>query len=270
MALSIDGKYTMAGGRTFQKASKEVFLEARNVSVSFPVPPHLELSKEDAEVGGQIKMIEGRKRLLAVDDISIRLEAGDCLGIIGHNGSGKTTLLKILAGILYPSNGEVLYNGTLGNALNTNIGFRQEATGRQNIRLKSILAGKKSGEVPEIIDDVEEFAELGPFLDMPMHTYSAGMRTRLVFGIATAFHYDILCLDEWLGTGDRRMQEKATQRMRGFVDQSAITIIASHSDGLLSRVSNRGIVLHHGKLYAEGPIEACLDISRKLQKNHQM
>lgn len=231
--------------QNFNHAAKKdgVFLEARNVSISFAVPAHLALSERHSQVGGLIKMVNGKKKVVAVDDVSFRLEPGDSLGLIGHNGSGKTTLLKIIAGILQPSVGQVLHQGKLGSALNTNIGFRAEATGRKNIRLKSIIAGKKSKEIPDVIDDVEAFAELGAFLDMPLHTYSAGMRARLAFGIATAFRYDILILDEWLGAGDKAFQDKAAQRMREFIGQTSITVLASHNEALINRVCNRRLTM---------------------------
>lgn len=225
-----------------------VFLEARNVTLSYPLPANLANSTDTGVVGGRIVGADRDKRLVAVDDVSFRLEAGDTLGLVGHNGSGKTTLLKILAGILCPQKGEVISNGTIGNALDINIGFRPEATGRQNIRLKSLITGKKGHDIRHIVESVEDFAELGTFLDMPVHSYSAGMRARLAFGIATAFHYDILILDEWLSAGDQQMQEKAAQRMDNFVKRSAITILASHQHELIDRISNRIVRLEHGKI----------------------
>jgi ABC-type polysaccharide/polyol phosphate transport system ATPase subunit len=220
---------------------KEIFLEAKNVSITFPIPAHIEA--REAQVGGRIRQVGQRKELVAVDDVSFRLEAGDRLGLVGHNGSGKTTLLRILAGILQPSSGTVNYNGRLGNALNTNLGFRPEATGRHNIRLKSLMAGVKSKDVAHIIEDVEDFAELGPFLDMPLHTYSAGMRARLAFGIATAFRYDILILDEWLGAGDKSMQKGAAERMNDYVEGAGIVVLASHNQNILERICNKIICM---------------------------
>lgn len=223
-----------------------VFLEARNVTVAFPIAPHIEMV--DAHVGGRIRQVGKRKELVAVDDVSFRLEAGDSLGLRGHNGSGKTTLLRALAGIIYPNKGDVLHHGSVGNALNTSIGFRQEATGRRNIKLKSLIAGVKAKDLPDIVDNVEDFAELGPFLDMPIHTYSAGMRARLAFGVATAFSYDILILDEWLGAGDKRMKDKAAQRMQDFVANSAITVLASHDEVLLRKTCKTIMRMEHGRV----------------------
>lgn len=236
--------------------SSDVFLEAESLSISFPVAPAV--AQSETEVGGRI-VAEGRRlSLLAVSDVSFRLEPGDSLGLIGHNGSGKTTLLQLLAGILAPTHGTVRHLGTIGNAINTSIGFRPEATGRHNIRLKSIIEGRHRADLARTIEDVEEFANLGPYLDMPMRTYSAGMRARLAFGIATAFHYDILILDEWLGAGDKNMRRRAAERMNEFVERSKITVLASHRGDLLSRVCNKGIVMKHGAVMFSGPIEDAL------------
>lgn len=240
------------------------FFRTRDLSVRFPAPSHIEAS--DSAVGGQIIKRGSKSELLAVDNVSIDLKAGDTLGLVGHNGSGKTTLLKTLAGIYTPTSGTIEYGGTLGNALNTNIGFRPERTGRYNIKLRSIIAGRDKKDLPELIEDVEDFAELGPFLDMPMHTYSAGMRARLAFGLATAFKYDILLLDEWLGAGDKKMQEKAAERMSEFVAASSITVLASHSADLLSRVCNVGMVMEHGKKVFEGSIEDALETYDEMQE----
>lgn len=229
------------------------FFHAHDLSIRFPAPSHIRPG--ETEIGGQIIKNGSKRELLAVDNVSFELKAGDTLGLIGHNGSGKTTLLKTLAGIYAPTSGRIEYEGKLGNALNTSLGFQAEQSGRYNIKLRSIIERRSRKDLPALIEDVESFAELGPFLDMPMHTYSAGMRARLAFGLATAFRYDILLLDEWLGAGDQKMQEKAAQRMSDFVEASSITVIASHSKRLLSRICNVGLVLHHGKNVFFGDIE---------------
>ena len=245
-------------------SNSPTYFNATDISVRFPAPSNIVVGA--SEIGGQIIERGSKRELLAVDNVSLKLKAGDTLGLIGHNGSGKTTLLKTLAGIYTPSAGTIDYQGVLGNALNINLGFRAERSGRYNIKLKSILAGRPLNNLPALIEDVESFSELGPFLDMPMHTYSMGMKARLAFGLATAFKYDILLLDEWLGAGDKRMQEKAAERMSEFVAASSITVLASHSDRLLKRVCNLGMVLVHGKDVFFGPIEEALDLYEEMQE----
>jgi ABC-type polysaccharide/polyol phosphate transport system ATPase subunit len=233
---------------------EDIFIEARGLVARFPSTN--KTASSSTTVGGRFDLIGKKHELVAVDDVSFRLEAGDRLGLIGHNGSGKSTLLKLLSGIIYPSEGSIEYYGTLGNALNTRLGFRPEATGRHNIVLKSLIEGVGRTHIKKVISDVEKFAELGSFLDMPIMTYSAGMRARLAFGIATAFRYNILMLDEWLGAGDKAMQKKATIRMNDFLNASSITVLASHSERLLSKVCNKGLVLEHGKPLFFGSIQS--------------
>lgn len=232
-----------------------VYLEARNVFFEFPLKKRVTLPS--VAVGGQII---GPRRLLAVDNLSFSLAEGESLGLLGHNGCGKTTLLRLLAGIYLPDSGNIKSQGIIRNALDTQLGYRLELTGRENIRQKALLNKYKRQKIDELILDVENFAELGPFLDQPLGIYSAGMRARLVFGIATAFYCDILILDEWLGAGDQYIKEKVVQRLNRFVEQAAIVVCASHSTHLLSRICTQGLVMQHGKCSYLGNIEQAIEV----------
>lgn len=235
------------------------FLEARDLSIRFPIQSAVK-GETNSALGGQMLTVGRRSYVSALEQVSFRLEAGDSLGLIGHNGSGKSTLLRTLAGILPPTSGEVTYGGTLGNAININIGFRPEVSGRNNIKLKAIIAGRRRAEFDRLIDDVESFAELGPYLDMPMRTYSQGMRARLAFGVATAFRYDILLLDEWLGAGDKQMQDRAAVRMAKYVEQANIAVLASHRSPLLKKWCNKGLVMEKGRAVFFGHINDALNV----------
>ena len=236
-------------------SDRDIFLQADGVRLEFPFNGNI---VRQMPVGGEILRTKTGTKLVAVNDVSLRLEAGDSLALLGHNGSGKTTLLRILAGIFVPTSGHVQFRGTLGNALNTNLGFRNEVTGRRNIALKAIVSGYKRSQIPALIEDVEDFAELGPFLDQPLYTYSAGMRARLTFGVATAIKHDILILDEWLSAGDQQMQDRVKDRMHGFVQQASITVLASHTNNLLRQVCNKGIIMEHGRAIHSGDIESVI------------
>lgn len=242
----------------------DVYFEAYGLTARFRA--RNKVAESNSAVGGRFQPFGNRHELVAVDNVSFKLASGDRLGIIGHNGSGKSTLLKLLSGIIYPTEGRIEYSGKLGNALNTRLGFRPEATGRHNIVLKSLIGGVPKSQIDEMIEDVEDFAELGSFLDMPLSTYSAGMRARLAFGIATAFRYDILMLDEWLGAGDRAMQRKATARMNDFLSGTSITVLASHSERILQTVCNKGMVLEHGKSLFLGSIEDAFAFYNEMEK----
>lgn len=208
--------------------------------------------------GGRIVRENGKAYLRALHGISFALKAGDRLALIGPNGAGKSTLLRVMAGIYMPTAGSVECDGTVGSALDLSIGFRPEATGRRNVVLKSLMAGRSSEELPAIMADIEAFSELGDFMDAPMRTYSAGMRARLAFGLITALRHDVLLLDEWIGVGDRSFHAKATERMSRFVSDANILVLASHNPGLLRESCNLGLVIDAGEMKFFGPLEEAL------------
>lgn len=245
-------------------AVKDIKLEGQNVSVLFPLRGIS--STTQSNVGGTFLEKKGHFYLQALNNISVKLEAGDRLGLIGSNGSGKTTLLQTLAGIIMPTLGTIDYIGHRGNALSTSVGFRPEATGRQNIKLKYLMSGSTDIPLEQVVEDVLEFTELGSFIDMPMNKYSAGMKARLTFALATAFNFDIVLLDEWLGAGDMKMLEKVQKRMEAFFSAAAIAVLASHSDRILTKNCNLGLVLLKGNAVFFGNIEEALQFYKEQEK----
>ncbi|EQD37055.1 ABC-type polysaccharide/polyol phosphate transport system, ATPase component, partial [mine drainage metagenome] len=138
----------------------------------------------------------------ALDDISFSIEAGDRLGLIGANGAGKSTLLRVMAGIYPPTAGSVRTQGKTVPLLDISLGMDEHSTGRQNIRLRGLLLGMGDAEIRAKSEEIAAFTELGDYLDLPLRTYSTGMRVRLGFAISTAVDAEILLLDEVLGVGD--------------------------------------------------------------------
>ncbi len=195
----------------------------------------------------------------ALSGVSFDLESGGRLAIIGENGSGKTTLLQVLAEIYTPDAGEVVIEGRTTSVVNINLGMSLEASGHNNITLRGLAAGRSRREIEEHRADIVAFSELGEFLDLPVQTYSAGMRMRLNFAIATAFQPEILILDEWLSAGDAAFRKKATARMQSFVEQAGILILASHSRQLMEATCDRAIWLDHGVVRAEGDVKEIAD-----------
>lgn len=191
----------------------------------------------------------------ALEDVSFRLRQGDRLAIVGRNGSGKTTLLQVLAGILSPDQGRVVTRGRKTSLININLGVQPEATGHRNITLRGLAAGYTRKAIDEKRAGIAEFSELGDFLDLPIETYSAGMRMRLTFAIATAFDPEILILDEWLSAGDIGFKDKATKRMQEFVAKAGILVLASHSRALLLQNCNICIWLDSGRIRQFGDVE---------------
>ena len=184
----------------------------------------------------------------AIDDLSLEINEGDRIGLVGHNGSGKTTLLRVLAGIYKPSGGAITIEGRVGTLLDSNAGMDLESTGLENIYLRGYMMGMSRREIAGKLDEIAEFTELGDFLALPMRTYSAGMFARLAFAVSTAAHHDILLIDEGMGAGDAEFQKKVQQRIESLFDRTPIIILASHSEELISKFCSRRVQMEHGVL----------------------
>lgn len=210
---------------------------------------------DDASIGGRISGSRRKKGVLALDDISLELQAGNRLGIIGHNGSGKSTLLKTMAGIFVPEHGRVEIEGSLGTLFSSKIGVKPTASGRENIIFGGLLRGLSRKQAEDKFAEIAEFSELEGYLDLPLTTYSRGMEMRLAFSIATAFEPEILLLDEWLGAGDQSFREKAQARMKQLVDKAGIIVLASHRIPLIKDNCDQCLWLEHGRIRMFGGID---------------
>jgi len=232
-------------------------IELRNVGVDFPVFNASALSLKNrilsSVTGGAIdRKYDGSVIVRGLQDINIKIEAGERVGLIGHNGAGKTTLLRVLSGIYAPTEGEAIINGECVSLINISLGIDPEATGRENIKLRSAMIGYTPKQTREKMDEIIEFSGLGSFIDMPFRTYSSGMQLRLAFAVSTSIRPQILVLDEWLSTGDEEFKHRAEKRMKEVVDSTDILILASHSRALLEENCNRVIWLEHGKVKMDG------------------
>ena len=239
-----------------------MYLRARNLRLHFPMRQtraHADLARFRGKLGGRFETSGGQGRVLALDDVSVDLRQGDRLAIIGHNGAGKSTLLRVLAGIYHPQSGSVDSSCPVTGLFNIAIGFRQEASGYRNIVLKGLIAGKSRAQIEAALPGIAAFTGLGPYLDMPLRTYSQGMAMRLAFAIATGFSSEILLMDEWIGAGDAAFREQVVARMNSFVEEANILVVASHNAQLLRRVSNRAIWMEGGRIRAAGPTEELLE-----------
>jgi ABC-type polysaccharide/polyol phosphate transport system ATPase subunit len=238
-------------------------LEARNLTIDFPVrkgpKDPFDFDPANTETGGEIRVVDGSSSVRALDDVSFALGAGDRLGLIGHNGSGKSTLLRALCGIYHPTAGTVHSDHPVSGIFNVQLGFRTEASGYRNILLKGLIAGRNRREIQAAVPGIAEFAGLGPYLHMPMHTYSQGMAMRLAFAITTAFANHILAMDEWIGAGDANFQNKVVERIDSFFESADICVIASHNNRLLRKITNRCLWLDSGRVRALGPTGEILD-----------
>lgn len=195
----------------------------------------------------------------ALSGVSFEATKGDRWALIGRNGSGKSTLLQVLAGLLPPDTGEIRMSSRPTNLININLGMELEANGRRNIMLRGLAAGWSKNEILSRRQEIEDFSGLGPFLDMPVGTLSAGMRMRLNFAIATAFDPEILLLDEWLSAGDVEFQRKAAARMDKFVSSAGIVVLASHGRRLIEQICNRCIWIDGGQVRMIGEPRQVID-----------
>ena len=195
----------------------------------------------------------------ALSDLSLDLNEGDRVCLIGHNGAGKTTLLRVLAGIYPPSAGTIQVTGKVIALLGTSIALNSDATGYENIRLLAELYNWPKKNLPDYIKDIEEFTELGEYLSLPARVYSAGMHARLCLSIATMRSPDILLMDEGVGTADAQFQEKAHKRVEQFVSQAKIMLLASHSIELCRAMCNKALLLSNGRQIYFGDMDEAFE-----------
>jgi lipopolysaccharide transport system ATP-binding protein len=221
-------------------------IQLDKVSLDFPlfVKQTHALDKRDSN--------KSARRFRALEDVSLDLNDGDRLAIIGSNGSGKTTLLRLLAGVYQPTNGKLSIEGSIGSLIEINLGIDMESTGRESLFVRAALMGMSRKEASSIVEVVREFSELGDFFDLPVRLYSSGMQFRLAFAISSLISRDILLMDEWLSVGDEAFREKSERKLESLVSSSKILVIATHSLELAKRLCNRAIWLEGGRVVEDG------------------
>ena len=236
-----------------------------NVNAEFPVyglRADLRRIVLGRAVGGLLRRgtgVDSNFVVRALDNVSLQLKEGDQLGLVGHNGAGKSTLLRVLAGIYEPVQGRVIVDGRISPLFNNSPGLDLEDTGRENIITCGLLLGMTREEIERKYQDIENFSELGEYLEFPVRTYSSGMLVRLGFAIATAIDPEILLLDEGIGAGDTRFAVHAAERVHSLIKRSSIVVLASHTHDLIRKLCNRAILLHHGRVLLDGSVEEVLD-----------
>ena len=207
-------------------------------------------------VGGQV---EANDRdvvsVKALRRITLSLRPGDRLGLIGHNGAGKSTLLRVFAGSYEPSAGRADITGTVSSLIDMEMGMDAELTGADNIIQRGVFLGMSLKEARRAIPKIAEFSELGPYLHLPMRTYSSGMRMRLAFATSTTRHPDILLFDEMISFGDAGFANRAKARLDAMMDNAKILVLASHDIGSLKTYCNRAVLMEAGTIVAEGGVD---------------
>ncbi|EKO3979920.1 ABC transporter ATP-binding protein, partial [Vibrio fluvialis] len=187
-----------------------------------------------------------------LESVSFNIAQGEAVGIVGRNGAGKSTLLKIITGTLTPNSGYVRAAGQVSAILELGMGFSPDMTGRQNAYHSAGLMGYTHSQIKEVIDDIEEFAEIGEYFEQPVRTYSSGMQARLSFSVATAFRPDLLIVDEALSVGDVYFQSKCFARMNNMKSLGTSILLVSHDTQAIRTFCSRAILIDKGKVILSG------------------
>jgi lipopolysaccharide transport system ATP-binding protein len=194
-----------------------------------------------------------------LQDISFQLAPGEAVGIIGINGAGKSTLLKLITGTAQPTTGSVVMDGRVAALLELGMGFHSDFTGRQNAYMAGQLIGLTVDEITALMPQIEEFADIGEYIDQPVRVYSSGMQMRLAFSVATVKRPDILIVDEALSVGDAYFQHKSFDRIRQFRQLGTTLLIVSHDRTAMQSICDRAILLDGGFLAKQGSPEEVMD-----------
>ena len=194
----------------------------------------------------------------ALKDVSIEVNRGETLGIIGSNGSGKTTLLQLICGTLRPTTGSVSVEGRVAALLELGAGFNPEFTGRENVYMNAAVMGLSRNEIDRRYEDIAKFADIGQFIEQPVKFYSSGMYLRLAFATAVHVSPDILIIDEALAVGDARFQQKCLARIREFCRHGTVLFV-THSSDVLTELCARALWIENGRVQMDGEPKAVVE-----------
>ena len=187
----------------------------------------------------------GKKYIL--DNVSIVIPSHTNIGILGRNGAGKSTLMRMLGQIEFPNRGKISSPNSFSWPLGLSGGFVGNMTGKANVQFVCRLYGKNNIEIQEIIEKIKDFTELGNYFDMPIKTYSSGMKARLNFGLSMVFEFDYLLIDETLSVGDTRFKKKSKEALMKKIETCSVLLV-SHDMKILKELCDAGIVVNEGKM----------------------
>jgi len=180
-------------------------------------------------------------------ELSFVIPSGKNVALIGRNGSGKSTLMRLLGGIDVPDSGKISCDGTISWPVGLSGGFQGSLTGKENVKFVSRIYGAEGKRMQEVLRFVEDFAEIGPYFDRPVNTYSSGMRGRLAFGLSLAFDFDYYLVDEAMSVGDRRFKKKATTAFRERVGRANL-ILVTHGMTQVRTLCDTVLLLRNGEI----------------------
>lgn len=231
--------------------NNDIIIDVSDVSMRF------NLAKEitDSIKEYILKMISRKlhfQEFYALKNISFQVKRGEAVALIGKNGSGKSTMLKILAGVMYPTTGQVSVRGSVAPLIELGAGFDMELTARENIYLNGAILGRDRRSMDQHMEEIISFSELENFIDVPLKNFSSGMVARLGFAIATIIRADILIVDEVLAVGDFKFQEKCKAKISELLAEGATLLFVSHSADQVKELCTKAIWLDHGNIMAFG------------------
>ncbi len=242
---------------------KPLTVLAKKVRLSYPIHGAVQRSLRGTLVErlyGRGIASPGSRSFAALQNVSFESREGDRVALIGPNGAGKSTLLRIIADIFQPDSGEIKRFGSVLPLLGVLPGISPDASGYENVKLSAYSLGIKPEQLPEIVTEVESFAELGEFMALPIRTYSSGMVARLFFAIVTSLSAEIFVMDEFsFVSGDASFQEKARLRARRLLDRAKTVFIASHDENVVTNICNKAIYLSQGNVVAFGDVRDVLN-----------
>jgi ABC-2 type transport system ATP-binding protein len=228
-------------------------IEVSNVSKQF-VLRHTRSIKEAV-----VWLVKGRKgdlskKFHALKDVSLMVETGETVALLGLNGSGKSTLLKHISGVMLPDSGSVFTRGRVAGLIEVGAGFHPDLSGRDNVYLNGAILGMTEKQINERIDAIIEFSEIGEFIDTEVKFYSSGMYLRLAFSVAVHTDPEVFLIDEILAVGDEPFQRKCIAKIQELARDGKTLVVVSHDLDLVSRICSRGVYLEHGNVLFDGPI----------------
>lgn len=246
---------------TPQAASQQDRIRVQDASKFFTLR-HTRSFKEVA-----IRTLQGRRselseRFVALDDISFSVAEGEAIALLGRNGSGKSTLLKLISGVMGADTGRIQTRGRVAGLIDVGAGMHHDLTGRENIYLNGAILGMSEEQINAQYDRIVAFSEIEDFIDTQVKFYSSGMFLRLAFSVAVHTDPDIFLVDEILAVGDEPFQLKCLARIQELREEGKCLVIVSHDLDMVSRFTDRGIVLRKGQMLLDGPIDEAVALLR--------
>lgn len=237
-------------------------IEVRNINKQF-VLRHTRSMKE-----AFVWLVKGRKgdlseKFHALKGVSLDVEQGEAVALLGMNGSGKSTLLKHISGVMLPDSGTVGTRGRVAGLIEVGAGFHHDLSGRDNVYLNGAILGMTESEIDEKFDSIVEFSEIGQFIDTEVKFYSSGMYLRLAFSVAVHTDPEVFLVDEILAVGDEPFQKKCIAKIKELAGEGKTLVVVSHDLDLVSRICERGVLLEHGQVVMDGPVQEVVERMRR-------